>query len=81
MPKPHVSLAPRPAVQLIAVPPQSVHSLFSSKGWQQPQPNPEHSCLLQDLRPMPSAEVSKADQAIKRSFDDSSAFLKWLWMA
>lgn len=76
MPKPYVILPPQPAIQLRAVPPQSVHSSFSAQGWLLPQTNQEHSCLFQDPRPMHSSEVTKADWAIK----DSSAFLKWPWI-
>lgn len=79
MPKPHVSLPPQPAIQLIAVPPQSVHSSCRARGWLQPQPNQEHLCLFQALRPVHSAEVTKADQAIKSISDESRAFLKWPW--
>lgn len=81
MPKPHVSLPPWPAIQLAAVPPQSVHSSLSAQGCLQAGPNKEHLCLFQDLRPMHSAEVTKAVWTIKSSSDDSSALLKWPWMA
>lgn len=80
MPKAYVSLPPRPAIQLIAVPPQSVRSSCCTRGWLQPQPNQEHLCLFQDLRPMHGAEVTKADQAIKSNSEDSRAFLKWPWI-
>ena len=80
MPKPHVSLPPRPAVPLTAVPPQSVRSSFSAWAWLRPQPNQQRLSLFQDLGPMHSAEVTKAERAIKSSSDDSSAFLKWPWM-
>lgn len=80
MPKPHFSLPPRPTIQLITMPPQSVRSSFSARGWLRPQPNQEHLCLFQDLRPMHSAEITRVDWAIKSSSDDSSAFLKQPWI-
>lgn len=77
MPKPHVSLPPQTAIQLIAVSPQSVRSSFRAWGWLRPQPNQEHLRLLHDLRPMQSTELTKVDQATKSNSDENSAFLKW----